>query len=320
MKIFVTGSSGFVGTRVVKLAQQQGITCLEQRSLRGEDIDNSSVFRADLTESTDWMPALRDVDVIVHCAARVHQMSDKQGALALYRQTNVAGTLRLARQASEAGVKRFIFISSVKVNGESTPFGQPFLPEVIIPPADPYALSKFEAEQGLLALSRETGLEVVIIRPPLVYGPGVKANFQAMMRWVMRGVPLPLAAVDNRRSLVFVDNLVSLVLLCLDNPQAVGKVWMVSDDHDVSTATLLADMARALGVRNRSWRCPVSLLRCAATIVGKGAMVERLVGSLQVDVSDTRQCLGWQPAIPYHQAMSITARALLAQSGDAKKR
>ncbi|WP_269975618.1 NAD-dependent epimerase/dehydratase family protein [Dickeya lacustris] len=170
----------------------------------------------------------------------------------------------------------------------------------------------------MLALSRETGLDIVIIRPPLVYGPGVKANFQSMMRWMMKRVPLPLAAVDNRRSLVFIDNLVSLVLLCLEHPLAAGRVWMISDNHDVSTATLLADMARALGVKNRSWRCPVAFLKYAAAMCGKRAMAERLLGSLQVDISDTQRCLGWQPSIPYHQAMLITANAFLAQSGEAK--
>ncbi len=303
---------------MIALAQQQGISCVGQRSLSAASEGEPSLFFANLTESTDWRPALHDIDVIVHCAARVHQMNDKQDMLSLYRQTNVAGTLQLARQASEAGVKRFIFISSVKVNGEQTAAGQPFCAEVVTPPTDPYGLSKFEAEQGLLALSRETGLDIVIIRPPLVYGPGVKANFQSMMRWMMKRVPLPLAAVDNRRSLVFIDNLVSLVLLCLEHPLAAGRVWMISDNHDVSTATLLADMARALGVKNRSWRCPVAFLKYAAAMCGKRAMAERLLGSLQVDISDTQRCLGWQPSIPYHQAMLITANAFLAQSGEAK--
>ncbi|WP_033576707.1 UDP-glucose 4-epimerase family protein [Dickeya chrysanthemi] len=318
MKILVTGSRGFIGSRVVALAGEQGITCVLHGSERG-DVSDSTMILANLTATTDWTSALKGVDAVVHCAARVHQMQDGSDALALYRETNVAGTLQLARQAAESGVKRFVFVSSIKVNGEATQPGQPFQPEVTAPPSDPYGLSKYEAEQGLMRLAQDTGLEVVIIRPPLVYGPGVKANFRAMMNWVRKGVPLPLAAVHNQRSLVFVDNLADLVLLSLRHPQAPGRVWLVSDDHDVSTAQLLADMATALETKNRCWPLPPWILKSGAALLGKSAVAERLLGSLQVDVRETRQQLGWQPAISYHQAIAITARAFLAEMSGASE-
>lgn len=313
MKILVTGSRGFIGKRLVALAGEQGIACVLHCSERAE-VSDSPMIRANLTATTDWTPALQGVDVVVHCAARVHQMQDGGDALALYRETNVAGTLRLAQQAAEAGVKRFVFLSSIKVNGETTQPGRPFQPDVAVPPADPYGVSKYEAEQALMRLAQETGLEVVIIRPPLVYGPGVKANFRAMMNWTSKGVPLPLAAVQNQRSLVFVDNLADLILLSLRHPQAPGRVWLASDDHDVSTADLLADMAAALGVKNRCWPLPPWVLKSAAALLGKSAVAERLLGSLQVDIRETRQRLGWQPAVPYHQAIAITARAFLSET------
>ncbi|UMB77573.1 NAD-dependent epimerase/dehydratase family protein [Dickeya fangzhongdai] len=313
MKILVTGSRGFIGKRLVALAGEQGIACVLHCSERAE-VSDSLMIRANLTATTDWTPALQGVDAVVHCAARVHQMQDGGDALALYRETNVAGTLRLAQQAAEAGVKRFVFLSSIKVNGETTQPGRPFQPDVAVPPADPYGVSKYEAEQALMRLAQETGLEVVIIRPPLVYGPGVKANFRAMMNWTSKGVPLPLAAVHNQRSLVFVDNLADLILLSLRHPQAPGRVWLASDDHDVSTADLLADMAAALGVKNRCWPLPPWVLKSAAALLGKSAVAERLLGSLQVDIRETRQRLGWQPAVPYHQAIAITARAFLAET------
>ncbi|MGM3182695.1 UDP-glucose 4-epimerase family protein [Dickeya oryzae] len=312
MKILVTGSRGFIGNRVVALANEQGVRCVLHGSERSNATD-SDMIRANLGATTDWAPALQGVDAVVHCAARVHQMQDGRDALALYRETNVAGTLRLAQQAAASGVKRFVFVSSIKVNGEATQPGAPFQPDVAVPPLDPYGLSKYEAEQGLMRLSQETGLEVVVIRPPLVYGPGVKANFRAMMNWVHKGVPLPLAAVHNQRSLVFVDNVADLILLSVRHPQAPGRVWLVSDCHDVSTADLLADMAMALGVKNRCWPLPSWVLKGAATLLGKSAVADRLLGSLQVDVSETRRQLGWQPAISYHQAIAITARAFLSE-------
>ncbi len=301
-----------MGSRVVTLANRQGIECILHGRESGYGGD-SAIFRANLGAATNWMPALAGVDAVVHCAARVHQMQDSENTLHRYQKTNVDGTLQLARQAALAGVKRFVFLSSVKVNGESTLPGRPFQPPVSRIPQDPYGRSKYEAEQGLLQLAQETGLEVVIIRPPLVYGPGVKANFHTMMRWVSQGIPLPLSSVHNQRSLVFIDNLVDLILLCLRHPVAVKNVWLVSDDHDVSTADLLADMAVALGVSCRSWPLPPVILQTVARLSGKSAVAERLLGSLQVDISATRRLLGWRPVVPYDQALAMTAQAFLAE-------
>lgn len=314
MKLLVTGGSGFIGRRVVELAHVQGMECLSHRSQKpGVPVQEGVVYQ-DLSADADWREALNGVDTVIHCAARVHQMQDvPRDSLSLYRETNVAGTLTLARQAAELGVKRFVFLSSIKVNGEASPAHHPFTPQVEQPPQDPYGLSKYEAELGLWQIARETGLEVTVIRPPLVYGPGVKANFQTMMNWIRKGLPLPLAAVKNSRSLVFVDNLVDLILLCAHHPQAAGETFLVSDDHDVSTAELLADMAKALGVASRIWPLPPRCLLWAARVLGKAPVAERLLGSLQVDITHTRDRLGWRPVVTYPQALALTASAYQAE-------
>lgn len=225
----------------------------------------------------------------------------------------MAGTLTLARQAAESGVKCFVFLSSIKVNGEASPDHHPFTPQIAKSPQDPYGLSKYEAELGLWQIARETGLEVTVIRPTLVYGPGVKANFRTTMHWTRKGLPLPLAPVKNKRSLVFVDNLADLILLCAHHPQAAGETFLVSDDHDVSTAELFADMAKALGVPSRIWPLPPRCLLWAARALGKAPVIERLLGSLQVDITHTCDCLGWRPIVAYPQALVLTARAYRAE-------
>lgn len=314
MKLLVTGGSGFIGRRVVELAHVQGMECLSHRSQKpGVPVREGVVYK-DLSADADWREALNGVDTVIHCAARVHQMQDApRDSLSLYRETNVAGTLTLARQAAELGVKRFVFLSSIKVNGEASPAHHPFTPQVEQPPQDPYGLSKYEAELGLWQIARETGLEVTVIRPPLVYGPGVKANFQTMMNWIRKGLPLPLAAVKNSRSLVFVDNLADLILLCAYHPQAAGETFLVSDDHDVSTAELLADMAKALGVASHIWPLPPRCLLWVARALGKAPVAERLLGSLQVDITHTRDRLGWRPVVTYPQALALTASAYQAE-------
>jgi nucleoside-diphosphate-sugar epimerase len=216
--------------------------------------------------------------------------------LAEYRRVNVDGTLALARAAAQAGVRRFVFVSSIKVNGERTPPGRAFRADDAPAPADAYGVSKWEAEQGLFALSRETGMEVVVIRPPLVYGPGAKGNFAALVRWVARGVPLPLGAVrHNRRSLVGLDNLVDLIVTCLDHPGAANEVFLAADGEDLSTADLLRRVGRAMGHPARLLPVPVWVLQAAAASLGKRAVAERLLGSLQVDGSKAGELLGWEP-------------------------
>jgi UDP-glucose 4-epimerase len=247
---------------------------------------------------------LREVDAVFHLAARVHVMKDTAvDSLAEFRKVNVLGTLNLARQAAAVGVKRFVFVSSVKVNGESTPVGQAFTEADEPNPQDAYAVSKFEAEQGLREIAADTGMAVVIIRPPLVYGPGIKANFAALMRAVQRGWPLPLGAVRNQSSLVALDNLVDFVVTCITHPQAVNQTFLVSDGQDLSTTELVRGMAHAAGVPARLLPVPVWALQAGATLLGKGDAVQRLCGNLQVDISKARQLLGWVPPVSVDEGL-----------------
>jgi nucleoside-diphosphate-sugar epimerase len=257
-----------------------------------------------LHPSTDWSIALEGVAVVVHSAARVHVMHDTEAdPLAAFRAVNVEGTLNLARQAAAAGVKRFVFVSSVKINGESTQLGRAFT-EVDLPnPQDAYGQSKHEAEQGLRQLSTDTGMKVAIIRPPLVYGPGVKANFASLMRAVQRGWPLPLGAVHNQRSLVALDNLVDFIVTCITHPQATNQTFLVSDGQDLSTTELVRGLAQAAGVPARLLPVPVWALQAGASLLGKGDAVQRLCGNLQVDISKARSLLGWVPPVSVEEGL-----------------
>lgn len=258
-----------------------------------------------------WPDWLGDRQVVLHCAARVHVMADKsKNPIEEYRRTNVLGTLNLAQQAAGAGVRRFVFISSIKVNGEATALGRPFFADDIAAPLDPYGISKMEAEQGLRDIATTTGMEVVIIRPPLVYGPGVKANFQSLMRWLARGVPLPLGSINNWRSLVALDNLVDLVTTCISHPAAANQTFLVSDDEDLSTTQLLQRMGQAIGRPARLIPVPPSLLKVGARLVGKPELAQRLCGSLQVDISKTRQLLGWNPPISVDEGLHRAAQGV----------
>jgi nucleoside-diphosphate-sugar epimerase len=220
-----------------------------------------------------------------------------QDPLAVYRESNTHATLNLAKQAVQAGVKRLVFISSIKVNGEWTEQGKPFSANDTHIPTDPYGVSKYEAEQGLKQIAQETGLEVVIIRPPLIYGKGVKGNFASMVRWIQKGVPLPLGAVHNQRSLVALDNLVSFMQLCCVHPQAANETFLIADGEDVSTSELLRRVARAYHVPARLIPIPVSIMTFAANLLGKGAVANRLFGNLQVDSRKARELLGWKPVV-----------------------
>lgn len=265
-----------------------------------------------LSSDTDWTAALRNVEQVVHLAARVHVMNDKSSdPLAEFRRVNVEGTANLARQAAAAGVRRFVFLSSVKVNGEFTEAGYPFTADDVPAPEDPYGVSKHEAEQLLRQISAETGIEVVIIRPPLVYGRGVKANFAAMMCWLARGavrVPLPLAAItQNRRSLVALDNLLDLIVTCLNHPAAANQTFLVSDGEDLSTAQLLKRMGAAMGRPARLFYVPPALLKLGATVLNKPGIYQRLCGSLQLDINKTRQLLGWTPPMSVDEGLRRAA-------------
>ena len=245
----------------------------------------------------------------MHLAARVHVMNDKSpDPLAEFRRVNVEGTAALARQAAAEGVKRFVFLSSVKVNGEFTEAGQPFIANDVPAPEDPYGVSKHEAEQLLRQIAAETGMEVVIIRPPLVYGPGVKANFESMMRWLARGAPLPLAAVtQNRRSLVALDNLVDLIVSCLHHPAAANQTFLVSDGEDISTAELLKRMGAAMGKPARLFYVTPALLKLRASLLNRPGIYQRLCYSLQLDIAKTRQLLGWIPPVSLDEGLRRAA-------------
>jgi len=314
--VLVTGASGFVGSALATRLASDGCDLrLALRSPPASLPEGAEAFvHGDLAEAVDWGPALAGVDVVVHCAARVHVMSETvSDPLAEFRRCNVAATLQLARAATEAGVKRLVFVSSVKVNGEATTNGRAFAADDVPAPSDPYGISKLEAERGLFALAGETGIEVVIVRPVLVYGPGVKANFLNMMRWLSKGVPLPLGAIRNKRSLVALDNVVDLIVTCIDHPAAANQVFLVSDGEDLSTSELLQRMGRALGKPARLIPIPARVLATSARLLGKEALAQRLCGSLQVDIEKTRCLLNWLPPVSVENALSRTARYFLRQ-------
>jgi nucleoside-diphosphate-sugar epimerase len=318
MRLLVTGGSGFVGSAVLERFSRSA-SCSAVAAVR----ESSSKLPpraipfsiSGLTPEQDWRAGLEGTDAVVHLAARVHVMHDTASdPLAAFRHANVEGTLHLARQAAAAGVKRFVFVSSIKVNGEQTLPGAPFRPDDAPAPVDPYGVSKLEAEQGLRRLAIETGLEIVVIRPPLVYGPGVKANFLRMMTWLQRGYPLPLGSIHNRRSLVALENLVDLIETCVHHPAAAQQTFLVSDGEDVSTTALLQRVAAALGRPARLLPVPAGLLRAAAKALGKAEVAQRLCGSLQVDIAQTQARLGWQPVVTLDEALAGTARHFLKQA------
>lgn len=311
MKLLVTGATGFVGSHLLRALNtgEHAITCVTRQQPASIVQGNIAFVRyADLNHANGWQCALGQSDAVIHLAGRAHVM-DEQAAdpLAAFRAVNVEQTLALARQAMAHRVRRFIYISSVKVNGEHTA-DQPFRSTDMPAPQDPYGISKYEAECQLLALAKDR-MEVVIIRPPLIYGPGVKANFRQLINAVRRGIPLPFGAVNNLRSLVYVGNLVDLIMTCLQHPHAANRVWMVSDNHDLSTPALIRMLGDVLEVPARLIDLPPGLLRSVASLAGKKAQAEKLLGSLQVDISPTQAVLGWTPPYSVRQGLAITVNA-----------
>lgn len=313
MEILLTGVTGFIGQALLPhlLKKKYNVRAAVRsvNNLLSGDVVQYPITA--LSRKQRWENIVNGVQVVIHCAG-LATVGDLLNPLEALREVNTYATLNLAKQAAASGVKRFIFISSIKVNGESTELGWPFKPNDQFIPIDPYGLSKYEAEVGLRKIAAETGMEVVVIRPPLVYGPGVKANFAAMMKWVNKGIPLPFGGItENRRSFVSLDNLADLIVICIEHRNAADQTFLVSDDEDLSTAQLLLNMANALDVTSRLLPIPCSWLTCAAKIIAKPAITQRLCGSLQVDISKTKELLSWQ--LPYSAAESMkkTANAFL---------
>ena len=306
--IFVTGANGFLGCALVAVILDLGLRVkVLVRNSSSVCPDGAELIIGNLSHMAgkNWFEG---VNTIVHTASRVHMMDDSASdPLEEYRQVNVEGTLSLARQAEVAGVKRFIFISSIKVNGEGTTFGSLYQADDPPDPVDPYGISKMEAEIGLQQIANETGMEVVIIRPPLVYGSGVKANFQIMMRWLNKGIPLPLGSIHNKRSLVALDNLVDLIVICIDHPAAANQIFLAGDGEDLSTTELLQRMAKAMGKPARLIPVPTKALEFGAMLLGKQDIAQRLCGSLQVDISKARELLGWVPPISVDEGLRRAA-------------
>lgn len=307
--VFLTGATGFVGGAVLRRLATDGFPVKAAVRSNGRALEEHvATIQFDSFETAPWGNELRGADVVIHCAARVHVMNDVSAdPLEAFRQVNVTGTLNLARQAAEAGVRRFVFISSIKVNGESTAPGRCYTADDLPAPVDPYGISKMEAEQGLRDLAALTGMEVVIIRPVLVYGPGVKANFLSMMRWLDKGVPLPFGAIHNVRSLVALDNLVDLIVTAITHPAAANQTFLASDGDDLSTTQLLQRMATALRKPAHLLPLPGWVLTTAASILGQKSLSQRLCGSLQVDIEKTCSLLQWTPPVSVDDALKVAA-------------
>ena len=308
--VLVTGANGFVGSALVlKLAEiETGIVRIAVRKSTRLFPKRVEIFEnLELADSTDWTDALKNIDVVIHCAARAHLLKDNASdPLTEFRKVNTVGTLSLAQQAAKAGVKRFIFISSLGVNGAET-FTKPFLADDTPLPHSPYAQSKFEAERGLSELSEKTKMSVVVIRPPLVYGSNAPGNFGALMRIVKKRIPLPLGRVTNKRSFVFLDNLIDLISLCVVHPNAANQIFLISDDEDLSTTQLLEKMGKVFNKRAMLLPVPVGLLNTAAKLVGKAKVAQQLLGSLQVDIQKTKSLLGWTPPFSVDEGLRKTA-------------
>ena len=319
MRVLLTGATGFIGAAVAPSLIEKGYKVRALVREKFHKVDNSvEQVICDLGNLNDLSPnVFTDIDCVIHLAGRAHVMNESASdALSVYRRSNCEFTLNLAHLCSKLGVKRFVFLSSIKVNGEMTSVGSSFKPESGFAAIDPYGISKYEAEKGLLELASRSGMEVVIIRPPLVYGPNVKGNLASMISWVRKGVPLPFGLIENKRSLIALDNLVDFILLCADrksSSSAANQVFVLSDEEDVSTSILLRRIAKAYGVKSRLVPVPVSLMRLAAMLLGRTDLADRLFGNLQVDSSKSRDLVGWQPKCTMEEQLQKMAEFDLSE-------
>ncbi len=314
--VLVSGASGFVGAALCAELFRLGQSvhaAVRSTATQVANIETLSV--GEINGTTDWTEALSGIKVVIHLAARVHVMKDTAAdPLEASRKVNVEGTINFARQAAKAGVERFIFISSIKVNGEGTRPGSSYSTEDAPAPVDPYGISKLEAENELLQLATQTAMDVVIIRAPLIYGPGVKGNFQTMLRWLQMAVPLPLGAIHNKRSFVALDNLVNLIIICITHPAAANQTFLAGDGEDLSTTELLQRLGNALGKPAKLIAVPVCLLTTGAALLGKREIAQRLCGSLQVDIGKAKKLLNWHPVVTVDDALTKTAADFLRKS------
>ncbi len=316
----MTGATGFVGRHLCKLLTNRGFSVIgTTRSSVGTALASNCDLRVipDISDNPDWGPILKDTDYVVHLAARVHVMQDKeQDPMAAYRRVNVDGTEQLLRHAHMRNIKRFVYISSVKVHGDET--GEsPFSVNDDLTPSDPYGKSKLEAEQIVAKVGEEIGIETVVVRPPLVYGPGVDGNFRKLMQMIDKGYPLPLGNINNRRSLVGVRNLCSLICECLLNPSAAGQKFLVSDNQDIATSDLIRELGKSMSRPVRLVTFPAILLSLGSKVIGKSAELSRLTGSLQVNIDDTMKILGWQPPVALADEISATVAWYLKRGASA---
>lgn len=311
--ILITGATGFVGSHLLQmaLAQNRQVICPVRAQNSVADAWVSHISGID--SKTDWQAHLTNVNTVIHCAARVHVMNDTAAdPLLAFREVNLYGSLRLAEQAAAAGVSQFIYLSSIKVNGELTSDGTAFTEDDAPQASDPYGISKQEAETALLELGQRTGMAITIIRPPLVYGKGVAANFLSLLIWVKKQIPLPLASIHNQRSFVFVKNLCDFILHCVQNPQAFNQIFLISDGKDLSTTELLQEAAKALEVPSRLLPCPVSVIRFGARLLGKSNIADRLCQSLRVDSTKAREQMRWVPPYTVQQGLRESAAMLMS--------
>jgi UDP-glucose 4-epimerase len=318
MRVLVSGAGGFVGSALLRrlaAADFESIGIYRSSSAVGRAAPAGRRLLGNLDSTQDWSGIPRSSHALIHAAARVHVMRDTAAdPLLEYRRVNVEGTLNLARQAAAAGLRRFVFISTIKVNGEATAGDAAFSADDPPAPLDPYGISKWEAEQGLRDLALRTGMEVVIIRPPLVYGPQVRGNFRSMLQWLKRGLPLPLGSVRNQRSLVYLDNLLDLIVDCIDHPAAAGQTFLVCDAEALSTPELLRRAGRALGHPARLLSVPPAFITGAAAALGKKQAASRLCGSLRVNMAKTTRMLGWTPAASIDRGLEMTAESFLLET------